>query len=146
MRNQTIRIGTRVAIKSYNRFPRHWRYTQKIYSGKVAIVEKTEFDSVNNIYGYRINLDNGAHRWLAKDFAAVNVSAEYMAPQAQPTIVESVELPTRCMKCNSTQLDFNGAELEVHGLNEVYKIGFCDNCGANIILKFKFYAAAAIPI
>jgi hypothetical protein len=144
MRNEAIRVGCRVAIKSYNRFPRHWRYTQRVYSGKIATIEKVEHDPINNLHGYRLDVDSHTHRWYAKDFSAVNVASDFVAKPVQTFEID--EMPSMCPKCGSREMDFSKADLELAGTHEIHKIGFCDGCGANIVLKYKFYSAVAIPI
>lgn len=145
MQIQDIKPGTRVAIKQYSRFPRHWRYTQRQYSGKVATVEKIEHDTVNQQHGYRLDIDNQFHRWYLKDFAAVNVTGDVHPKKPQPQEIVTEELPTRCPKCKSPDLDIT-EELEIVNMQEVRRVIFCDNCGANILLRYKFFGTTCIPI
>jgi hypothetical protein len=141
-----ISPGMRVAIKAYSRFPRHWRYSQRQYVGKIATVEKIEHDTVNNNHGYRLDIDNHFHRWYYKDFAAVNVTAQPGTTQAKPKVELVVEeVPKRCPKCKSPDLD-SSELIETVSLEEIHRIIFCDGCGANIILKYKFYSASCVPI
>jgi hypothetical protein len=139
-----IRPGTRIAIKAYARFPRHWRYTQRQYVGKIATVEKIEHDTVNNNHGYRLDIDNQFHRWYYKDFAAVNVTGQAgQRPAPKEIVVE--EVPRNCPKCKSPDLDVTD-QLEIASIQEIHRVVFCDNCGANILLKYKFFTASCVPI
>lgn len=138
MRSQDgIQLGHSVAIKSYARFPRHWRYSQRIYAGRIAIIDKIEHDPINNTVGYRINLDAGKHRWFVKDFSAI---------RAVPLQVVSDLFPKICPRCRSNALDLENAPIDVVDENYIHKTIFCDGCGSNIILKYKFCGATAIPL
>jgi len=149
-------IGSRVAIKAYQHFPRSWRYTQKRYSGKVGTIVEIEANpnpdaDSKYLHAYKLDIDNGFHRWFIKDFSAINVSDDFAAavnnPKPKPEF-EVIEIPKNCPKCSSRELDFgeNMDGVETQSMTEIHRVGFCDGCGANIILKYRFYAATVVPI